>query len=265
MQRGPASCKDTQEGLYSLVMTVRAVITNNRRVQCCFHSINHLVFVRCKACLNHEGTHTCIPAAFLCYLQVLSERGTVQRHFLRCTLPDSSCPWLREPKLSLFTTFMNASSMNRWIDLLMPRSLFPHISNRYTKWKVQDRERGAEGGGLRWWQECWEKSEKERNRSWLAAQHHAILWLSNVRIGSCLWIPRVSKIMLSNIVISEKYYFYQTYICIISSWVPGCLKEGIGQILHDWSDWLHFIKGNYCTSEKSRAGAAYRKIHSRKP
>lgn len=105
--------------------------------------------------------------------------------------------------------------------LLMPHSLFSHISNQTTKWKVQDREWGAEGHGLQRQQECWEKSKKERNQDKFAVWHHAILWLGNVRISSCLQILGVSKIMFSNIVISEKYYFHQTCIYVFSSWVPA--------------------------------------------
>lgn len=39
-------------------MMVRTVITNSRRLQCWFCSVNHLVFLRYKACLNHKSTHT---------------------------------------------------------------------------------------------------------------------------------------------------------------------------------------------------------------
>jgi len=107
------------------------------------------------------------------------------------------------------------------IGLLMPRSLFSHISNPNTKWKVQDRGWGAQGHSFKWQQEHWERSEKDRNRNKFVVWPCAILWLSNVRISSCLQIPRLSKTTCSNIVISEKYYFHQAYIYIFSSWVPS--------------------------------------------
>lgn len=48
------------------------------------------------------------------------------------------------------------------------------------------------------------KSEKERNLNKFAVWHHAILWLRNVKISSCLQIPRVSKIMFSKILLFQR-------------------------------------------------------------
>lgn len=170
MQRGPACCKDdTPEGLYSAVMMVRTVVTNRRRVQCCFHSVNHLIFVRCKACFNHKSTHTC-PNQSSLYLSTLSllvqsagpqQKGKSMKALSQMHPPKFQLSMTQGTKGVLIHVLQELLFYELVkIGLLMPRFLFSRISKQNTKWKVQDREWGAEGQGLRWQQECWEKSGK---------------------------------------------------------------------------------------------------------
>lgn len=89
---------------------------------------------RCKACLNHKGTHTC-PGQSSLYLSICrsSTKGKIWKHLLRSSLPNFSCLWLRQSKLSLFLFFMHSSSMN-WQKLGftdVPLPFLPHLKPKY--------------------------------------------------------------------------------------------------------------------------------------
>lgn len=152
---------------------------------------------------------------------VPQQKWKMWRHFLRCILPDSSYLWLREQKLSLFMTSMSSSCMKWW--KLHTDAPLPFLSYLKLKYKTQS---SRQNEGLRpvasnsTWNPGRTVKKKGNQSRWLCT---IVIFLchSDVRFRSFLQISRVSEIMFSNIVVSEKYYFYQTYIYVFHSLVPS--------------------------------------------
>lgn len=135
------------------------------------------------------------------------------------------------------------------IGLLMLRSLFSCISNWSTKHRVQDRMRGS-----RMWPqmaagmlgEGWKR--KETKVAGCATSWYFYGIVVSDSAPSCKFQEIQSfcfQMLFQRNIISIKHTsMYFTGECHLS-------KAGVGQILYDLSDWLHFIKSNYCISKNA--------------
>lgn len=129
-----------------------------------------VMFSFCKSSITAGLTHTCPDQSSL-YLSTLSllvqpavpqQKWKIWRHFLRHTVPNSCCLWLREQKLSLFMSSMSSSCMKWWKLVYWCSPLFSLVSQTEVQNTEFKTEWGALRCGLKWQQECWEKGEKER-------------------------------------------------------------------------------------------------------
>lgn len=114
--------------------------------------------------------------------------------------------------------------------------IFSHISNQYTKEKVQDdRKGGLEGRGLKWQEECREKSEKKGMETGLLCDIVLSYGLTTSESTPACQFQEFGRLcfqikLFQRNIISIKHasmYF------LVECWLS---EEGIGQILHGLSD-----------------------------